>query len=122
MKALKITTGNEIAAIEVEQPPYRSVGAIVGGPIEITRPRGLARHLVMVVDEEGRLRDKNVNLIGSALYGTLKHGSPIVGDIVLMREEPGPDGYDLSGLSNEDITELTRGCEYILALHKKGVI
>lgn len=120
MKALKITTANDITVVEVEQPLYRTLNPVIGGPLEIVRPRGLKRPFVMVVDEEGLLRDRDFNFIGSFLYETHKHGSPIVGDIVLMREEPGPDGYDLFGLSEQDIDVLTGFCNSILARHKRG--
>lgn len=120
MKALKVTTADEITVVEVEQPLYRSLNPVIGGPLEIVRPRGLKRPFVMVVDEEGLLRDRDLNFVGSILYETHKHGSPIVGDIVLMREEPGPEGYDLFGLSEQDITALTSSCKCILAQRKKG--
>jgi len=60
----------------------------------------------MVVDEEGLIKNKPVNLIGSTCYGTVRYGSPIVGDIVIMREECGDDGMDLASLTESDITLL----------------
>lgn len=120
MKALKITTSNDISVVEVEQPLYLSLNPIIGGDIEIVRPRGLRRPFVMVVDDEGLLRERKINFLGSILYETHKHGSLIVGDIVLMREEAGPEGYDLFGLSEQDITELTHLCKCILAQRKGG--
>lgn len=41
----------------------------------------------MIVNEEGLLKDLPLNRAGSLLYGTQFHGSPIVGDIVIMAEK-----------------------------------
>lgn len=66
--------------------------------IEIVRPVR-ANDFVMIVDEEGRLRDNMyVNTVASWLYGSDKHGEVILGDCVLMMEEMGPEGPDLAGI------------------------
>jgi len=44
----------------------------------------ISRNTIMIVDEEGRLKNRPMNAIGSLLYGTLQHGQPIVGDIILV--------------------------------------
>lgn len=107
MKALKITTANEISIINVEEPLHRSLGKEVGGYIEIANPRGLRRpYYCMVVNEDGLLKKKPLNLIGSILYETHMHGYSIVGDIVIMRTAEGDDGIDLVGLGDEDIAEI----------------
>ena len=120
MKALKIKTSNEISVVDVAQPLHLSLNREVSGYIEIVHPRGLLPPFVMVVDEEGLLKKKRPNLIGSVLYETHKHGSPIVGDVVLMREERGPEGLDLAGLSGQDVADLTELCRTILAIAAVG--
>ena len=48
-----------------------------------------------------------MNAFGSFLYGTDNHGSPILGDIVLLREGINSDGeLDLLGLTELDIKHL----------------
>ena len=116
MKALKITTANEVTIINVEEPLHVSLRAEVGGYIEIVNPRGLRHPFCMIVDEEGRLKDKPLNAVGCVLYETAKHGSPIVGDIAIMRTEQSDDGIDLVGLTDDDIVELALGIGKMLAI------
>lgn len=71
-----------------------SLSSFVGGYIEIVRGPRLPMldcgcRTVMVVDEEGLLKDKAVNAFGSLLY---TGPTPIVGDIFLVGE--GPVGED----------------------------
>lgn len=105
--AIKITTDDSISRIDLDEPLYKSVRNAIGGLIEIVRARGLKHPHVMIVDEEGLIKNRQLNKVGSLLYGTPLHGQPIVGDIVIMREEEGPDGMDIFGLNSEDITYLT---------------
>lgn len=78
---------------------------LVGGFIEIVRPRLLPRDWVMIVDDEGKLKDYKVNALGTILYNS--PWDTINGDIVLVREGmvPDEDGYmvpDLIGLTEEE--------------------
>ena len=114
MKAIKITTDNKITEINVEEPPHRSLGVEVGGFIEIVRPRRLKSPYVMIVDEEGLLKECHENLVGSVLYGASEHGYPIFGDIVIMREDFGPEGPDLFGLDTLDTLYISDLAEKIL--------
>ena len=107
MKGIVITTKYEMRVQEFSEPAYMSIGEAVGGWIEVVRPVRLGRPYCMVVNEEGLLRNLPMNVLGSFLYGTDKHGSPIVGDIVLLREGINSDGeYDLLGLTEQDIEYL----------------
>jgi hypothetical protein len=56
----------------------------------------------MLVDEEGLLKNKPLNLAGCYLYETDKRHSPIVGDILIMRER----NYDFAGLEPQDFKVL----------------
>jgi hypothetical protein len=57
--------------------------AIGGGYIEIVRIPGAK--FVMIVDEEGKLKNFPMNAFGSALYGSgINHNDWIVGDIFLV--------------------------------------
>ena len=60
----------------------------------------------MVVNEEGLLHKLPLNAFGSILYGTQIHGCPIVGDIVIMKEDMVVDGLDFVELTDSDIREI----------------
>jgi len=76
--------------------------------IEIVRPRNLAKGLVIIVDEEGKLKSNVINVAGSWLYGTAVHGDAIVGDIMILREEMGPEGAECKGMDAETAKELAK--------------
>ena len=104
MKGLVITTENKMQVREFGEPAYESIGKAVGGWIEVVHPKGLPDPFCMVVNEEGLLQNLPRNLFGSFLYGTIYHGNPIVGDIVLLKEGYTDAGErDLIGLDEEDI-------------------
>lgn len=72
--------------------------SIVDGYIEVVRPAPFGSsafdRVRMVVDEEGKLKDKPINVLASALYNGY---DPIVGDVVLtwFDSRPAPDVYAL---------------------------
>lgn len=101
-KGIVITAKDEISIREFDRPLYQSVGEAVGGYIEIVHPIGLNRPFVMIVNEEGLLLNLELNALGSLMYGTLAHGNPIVGDLVVMKEGWTEDGPDLVGLTDEE--------------------
>lgn len=89
MIALVVNTKNEIRRVEYDPPHYDVIKEAVGGWYEHVHPMGLERPYSMMVNEEGLLLGLPMNRLGSELYGTPKHGQPIVGDIVFLK-----DGYD----------------------------
>lgn len=114
-KAIVLTTGGkmEIRELEVKNGTlWESLREVVGGDIERVKPMFLSRGLVMVVNEEGRLRDLPVNPFASLLYGTHLHGTPIVGDVAILGECYRDNGLDFCGLSgflaDELLLQLTK--------------
>ena len=89
MIALVVNTKNEIRRVEYDPPHYDVIKEAVGGWYEHVHPVGLDHPYSMMVNEEGLLLGLPVNRLGSELYGTPRHGQPIVGDIVFLK-----DGYD----------------------------
>lgn len=67
--------------------------------IEIVRPR--ESKYVLVVDEEGLLKDNRLNPHASFIYGILKHGQPIVGEALMLKEEMGNEGPELAGIDGD---------------------
>ena len=107
MKGIVISTENQLTVRDFGAPLYKTIGAAVEGWIEIVRPGGLESPYVMVVNEEGLIKELPINIAGSILYGTPSHGSPIVGNIVIMKEGWTDEGKDLLGLSDEEVVTLT---------------
>lgn len=81
------------------------IRSLIGGWLELVRPRYLPHPFLMLVDEEGLLKDLPVNLVGSVLYG-LGSPSPIVGPIVIAAEGIVDGSPDVVGLSDQDAADL----------------
>lgn len=65
---------------------------------EIVRPVGLKGKFVMIVDEEGLLKNRPVqNIVGSYWYG-----GTIAGNMMVLKEVMGPEGPELSGLDEAE--------------------
>jgi hypothetical protein len=109
MKAIIVSTDNEIKKIEVEQngePLYGLIKGAVGGWFENVHPRRLPDKYIMIVNEEGLIIGLSENAIGSYLYETDKHGSPIVGNIIFLKNGMFCGEPDVVGLSDEEADEL----------------
>ena len=108
MKGIVITTDNEMSIRDFTSPLHESIGAVVGGWIELVHPRGLSHPYCMIVNEEGLIEQLDFNAVGSFLYQTYIHGSPILGNIVIMKHGFTEDGPDIVGLDDGDISYLTQ--------------
>ena len=74
---------------------------------EIVRPRKrLPRGFVIICDEEGLLKPNELNHVASWFYETEKHGSPIVGNVMVLKEVFGDEGPELSGMTEEDVNKV----------------
>lgn len=86
MKTLKITTDNKISIIDLDFD-HESLREEVGGYVELVRTQKLRDYfktkVVMIVDEEGLVKNLPMNPMGCYFYDTDKHGNPIVGDVIL---------------------------------------
>ena len=88
---------------------YKAIGCDM---VEIVRVSKLPANYVLVVDEEGLLKEKpSLNVIGSYLYGTYKHDQPIVGNAVIMKEVMTDEGIDLAWLTKKEIDWLEERME-----------
>ena len=96
MNAVIVTTCRMATVGTLSEPYYKYLQNIVGGYIEIVRPRGLPWPFCMIVDEEGRLKRKAINEIGSALYQAGQHKEPIVGDIAIVKEVETKEGPSIT--------------------------
>lgn len=86
-KTLKVTTDNTIQIIDVDFDDFRSIQKAIGGRIETVFTKQVSKffggQILLLVDEEGRLKGLPLNPTGSWLYGMTQHGQPIVGDFIL---------------------------------------
>lgn len=90
MKTVKVTTDNKISLIDVDFGNFKSIQQVIGGHFETVRTQLMVDYfndpsMIMLVDEEGLLKELPVNALGCALYGTPQHGCPIVGDLIFAR-------------------------------------
>ena len=108
MKGIEISPDCVCTLKDFAAPLYMSLGEAVGGCIELVNPRGLPAPYCMVINDEGLLRGLSFNPVGSYLYETHKHGSPIVGTVVLMKTGFTSSGPDIIGLEEEDVVCLQK--------------
>ena len=90
MKTVKVTTDNKISVIDVNFNDFRDIQRAIGGHFETVHTRLMADYfhdpsVIMLVDEEGIIKGLPQNLVGSALYGTVRHGIPLVGDLIFAQ-------------------------------------
>ena len=78
----------------------------VGGSIEIVNVKDPVdgRKLRLVIDDEGKIKGKRINLRASLLYGSFD--DCIVGDAILGKEIWTDDGPDVGKLEKEEALEL----------------
>ena len=118
MKGIVITSADDVSVQDFIPPLHESLGRTVGGYIEIVHPQGLQPPYCMIVNEEGLLKKLPLNRAGSLLYGTQFHGSPIVGDIVIMAEGWTPEGWVIIGIPEERAEKVVQ--EFIKSFRLKG--
>ena len=87
MKTVKITVDNKVSIIDIDLDDFRSIQEEIGGYAETVSTRRTYNYfdapVVMLVDEEGILKNLPINILGSWLYACEEYGDPIVGDIIL---------------------------------------
>lgn len=91
MKAIRVTTDNVISIVDICLDDWRAIRDQVDGWFEhvytaymqdVFTSFGVDDKVVMLCDEQGLVKGKPVNLLGSFMYCTPQHGHPIVGDIL----------------------------------------
>lgn len=102
MKGLVFDTENRMQFKDFSEPLLDSLQKEVGGYIEVVHPKYLPEGFCLVVDDEGRLKGSAVNNVASAIYGTLEHGQPIVGNAVILREGVVDGERDFVSLTDDD--------------------
>lgn len=119
MKLIKISTDLEMTVHEFPTGPYEQqnkfLRELIGNNCDIyehvmprrlytelhikDRPTKIAGQCVsMLIDEEGRLKKNEPNLIGSYLYESDKHKNHIMGNILFVGEEWTDEGIEFCGI------------------------
>ncbi len=106
MKGLAIKASNIAEFKDFGEPLLDNLQKEVGGYIEVVHPKYLPKGLCIVVDDEGLFKESPINRAASAIYGTLEHGHPIVGDAVILREDFVNGERDFVSLTDDDETGL----------------
>lgn len=106
MKGIVITPDSQVRVQDFGDPLYKTLGAVVGGYIEHVNPRGLKSPYCMIVNEQGLLESLPFNPAASVLYETHKHGAPIVGTVVIMKNGYRDGEPDIVGLEPHEEAEL----------------
>lgn len=93
-KGIKITSDNFISVVDLDTFDFRSLIECIGCDIfEVVGTELMYLYfndkVVMVMDEEALIKGLPVNQFGSFFYGTIVHGHPICGDLVLLIPECG---------------------------------
>ncbi len=120
MKGVVITTDNQVSVKEFSRPLYKAVKEILGGYMEHVRPRGLKAPYCFLCNEEGLIYGLPENAYGSFLYGKQYHGSPIVGNIIVMKDGWTEEGPDIVGLSDEEATRISQDATDWIKRHQRG--
>lgn len=107
MNGIVVTTNGEIYCREFQEPLHRSAGEVVGGSLEIVRPRRLGRPYCMIVNKCFLLEALPLNPVGCYLYGTDLHDHPICGNIIIMKEQ-GEDIVDLDQVEATEVEDILR--------------
>lgn len=133
-KMVLITTKNEVSVLDypVGKPGdwkeemrgfYKAISCDC---VECVHPRYMydilqnSEGLVMVVDEEGLIAGKQINLVASIFYGTPVHGQPIVGDVLILAEEMTFDGTVFVGLDEERAEQIAESVKSMFIKYGYG--
>lgn len=93
MKLIEITTNDEINLIE-SRDVCEDAKKRLNGYIQIVRPSKMKMPYVMLVDDEGLIKDLELNAIGSVFYL-----GAIVGNVYIVKI----DQDDVIGLSDDEV-------------------
>lgn len=123
MRFIKITTENQASIINLPGNDYKGIANCIGADmIEHVRIKSSDGSLVIICDEEGLLKPENrCNPAASMLYGTLDHGHPIAGDILIAKTSNSPE-RDYEDFTDADAKRMVESLtEAIKALNQSGL-
>lgn len=127
MYAVKLNTQLDIEIVKKKPEQelldfcYQNIGCQY---IETVHPRYLQETYILMIDEEGRLKDKPaVNFIASYLYGAHEHHEPIVGDVLVMKMGMTNEGPDIMLLDEAEARQVEESMRKIAHIaHRKVLV
>ena len=127
MNFIKCTTDCKLSIIDIPATDYRAIAKSIGSDIfEIVRINEEAHpphNTVMLADKEGLLKPENkCNPLGSVLYGTLNHGHPIAGDILITRINRNDPEHDFEDIPSAEAEKIIASMQKVIsALTQSGI-
>ncbi len=107
MKTIKISADNKISIVDVDFDDYKAIQREIGGYIETVKTQKMfdyfGRPVLMLVDEDGYMKNLEINTVGSFLYDLERHGLPVLGDIIFC-QPAGEYGKDMEGIGEPEET------------------
>ena len=105
MKAIKLFANGTVQTIDI--PPFTTWDwfekQLNCDIVETVHPRNYP-DWTLLIDGNSLLKENlQLNVLASVMYGTHEHGSPIMGNALLLKNIITNFGYDTVGLENEDI-------------------
>ncbi len=96
-----------VKPIDSQKDLNDEIHQMLGGAFyEVVRPALMPSQYLMLVDDEGLLKNLPINPTASTLYGFLQHGCPICGPALLMKEITTEDGeHYIVPLTSDEIVE-----------------
>ncbi|MCI8673088.1 MAG: hypothetical protein HFI89_06320 [Lachnospiraceae bacterium] len=141
MKLIRITTDNIISTHDFPEGNYAEQNKVlrdlIGNncriyehvmPERLYTELNMAGHptkvpgqcVSMLIDEEGRLKENEPNLVGSYLYMTDRHGCPIMGNILFVGEEWGREAIDFCGIEDSVFKDLEQQLSHMIGVMEKA--
>lgn len=131
MKIIKITDDSKISMHEFPtgtiSEQNEALIELIGSECQIyerVKPRRLYSHfgcsvepgncISILVDEEGHYHNLKINTVGSFLYETDKHGYPILGTILVVKEHWNEGDIVFSGIPDGEFEELYKKFEEVI--------
>lgn len=126
MYAVKLGTDLSVSIIEKKREQsfldfcYQSIGCQY---VEHVNAHGLQQPYVLMIDEEGRLQDRQViNFIASYLYGAHEHHEPIVGDALVVKLGMTSEGRDILPLDEAEARQVEESMKKIAPIAYRKVL
>lgn len=118
MNAIKISASCEIKPVYIEEngkPLYELIRKELDCNLtEYVYPKSFPKNIVMIVDEEGKLKGKPTNNLASVLYESFIHGDFIVGDVLVLKIGEYNGEPDVVGLEDYETERLLKALYYVL--------
>lgn len=126
MYAVKLNTQLDVEIVEKKPDQklldfcYENIGCQY---VETVHPRYLQEPYILMIDEEGRFKDKpTVNFIASYLYGAHEHHEPIVGNALVMKLGMTNEGPDIMPLDEVEVCQVEKSMKTIAPVAYRKVL